>query len=434
MIGRGYPADRIATVPLGINVSRFDVTDADTRREAKRRLLGLEDPDRTFVIVDTARVDGQKRPHLVPKTIRLLVDALDRVPPAQRDFDRVLAIMIGDGPLRTATEELVEGLNVTKEVRLLGTIMEPAGYLQAGDVYFLPTFNEAMSLAVAEGMARGLPVVTTRVGGLIDLVGGKGNTTTEAIAGRLVPITEDEAIDSQGYADALLELATQTSVRQQTAHGAATLVRDIFDQDVTVRRPTGRPRWADCHSSLASSTNARSPCATGGSSPVWTTRPTRRPSSACSTSSSRTASAQTWPRSSTVSAPSSVSPARLASSRPSAAAMPGPAPSPIPSRAMAPSSSSMRWCVRLLRDRADASVPVRARAMWRVVHFRPAHAGEGRLELRRPLLLVPGAAQLGLPDSLARASKGRLSMWRARVGRACAMYRCRARLCVFQPG
>ena len=138
MIGRGYPADRIATVPLGINISRFEVTDAETRREAKRRLLGLDDPDRTFVIVDTARVDGQKRPHLVPKTIRLLVDALARVPPAQRDFDRVLTIMIGDGPLRTATEELVESLNVTQEVVLLGTIMEPAGYLQAGDVYFLP--------------------------------------------------------------------------------------------------------------------------------------------------------------------------------------------------------------------------------------------------------------------------------------------------------
>ena len=232
MIGRGYPADRIATVPLGINVSRFDVTTDEQRRQAKAQLLGVS--DRTFVLVDVSRVDGQKRPHLVPQTVQYLVKQLAEVPPSERDFDSILALLVGDGPLRTAVEEGIAQYGLEDSVKVVGTVRDPERYLQAADVFFLPTFNEAMSLAVAEGMARGLPVVTTRVGGLVDLVGSHGNTTTMAIAGRLVPITEDEDVDSLGYSNALLELATNTTARLEAAHGAATLVRDIFDQDVTL--------------------------------------------------------------------------------------------------------------------------------------------------------------------------------------------------------
>jgi glycosyltransferase involved in cell wall biosynthesis len=75
------------------------------------------------------------------------------------------------------------------------------------DVFVLPTWYEGYGMAVAEAIARGLPVVSTATGAIADLVGPN--------AGLLVPPGDDEAL-----ARALSALVSDAGLRTRLAAGA----------------------------------------------------------------------------------------------------------------------------------------------------------------------------------------------------------------------
>jgi glycosyltransferase involved in cell wall biosynthesis len=77
----------------------------------------------------------------------------------------------------------------------------------AADVFVLPTWYEGYGMAVAEAIARGLPVVSTATGAIADLVGPN--------AGLLVP-----AGDAEALTQALSTLVTDGALRTRLAAGA----------------------------------------------------------------------------------------------------------------------------------------------------------------------------------------------------------------------
>jgi glycosyltransferase involved in cell wall biosynthesis len=77
----------------------------------------------------------------------------------------------------------------------------------AADVFVLPTWYEGYGMAVAEALARGLPVVSTATGAIADLVGGD--------AGMLVPPG-----DSDSLARTLSAVVTDRTLRAKLAAGA----------------------------------------------------------------------------------------------------------------------------------------------------------------------------------------------------------------------
>lgn len=80
-------------------------------------------------------------------------------------------ILAGDGELVQA-QELVESLNLVEYVTFLGWIDAPARdeLLAKADVFVLPSYNEGLPMALLEAMGWGLPVLTTPVGGIPELV------------------------------------------------------------------------------------------------------------------------------------------------------------------------------------------------------------------------------------------------------------------------
>lgn len=97
-------------------------------------------------------------------------------------------------------------------VSLVGELNEPelAACYDRADLFVLATLHETYGMAVAEALARGLPVVSTTTGAIPELVDPAGDG-----AGLLVPPDDAEAL-----ADALTRVLGDAHIRERLAEGA----------------------------------------------------------------------------------------------------------------------------------------------------------------------------------------------------------------------
>ncbi len=80
-------------------------------------------------------------------------------------------ILVGDGPDRSECERLVRQLKLTDKVKFLGKQDGLVEILTASDVFLIPSQSESFGLSALEAMSCGIPVVSSSVGGLPELVG-----------------------------------------------------------------------------------------------------------------------------------------------------------------------------------------------------------------------------------------------------------------------
>lgn len=112
------------------------------------------------ILVHTSNFRQVKR---VTDTIRIF-DIVQKELPSK-------LILVGDGPDRSECERLARQLNLTDKIKFLGKQDGLVEILTASDIFLIPSQSESFGLAALEAMACGLPVVSSSVGGLPELVG-----------------------------------------------------------------------------------------------------------------------------------------------------------------------------------------------------------------------------------------------------------------------
>jgi len=149
--GNRFPANRIDSVPTGVDASRYRPGD----RAAARAALKLPQ-DRTLVgIVATLR-DWKGHEYLI--------EALAGLP------EKVHLVIVGDGPRRQPLEKFIDSLNLKNRILLAGDQADVVPWLQALDMFVLPSFaNEGVPQALIQAMLAGLPCVTTHAGSIAEL-------------------------------------------------------------------------------------------------------------------------------------------------------------------------------------------------------------------------------------------------------------------------
>lgn len=98
-----------------------------------------------------------------------LIRAYAAIPEAVREQSHL--IVAGDGEVEAASQ-LVDSLGLTDSISLPGWVgAEQRDHLLAqADVFVLPSYNEGLPMSVLEAMGWGLPVITTPVGGIPELI------------------------------------------------------------------------------------------------------------------------------------------------------------------------------------------------------------------------------------------------------------------------
>jgi glycosyltransferase involved in cell wall biosynthesis len=157
-----YPdiADKFAFIPTWVDSGVFQMpqstaNDADRRMACRNRIgAGHE----TQVLVSVGRLDRQKDPLLLLEAFRL---ALSR----NKDLHLVI---VGDGALRSKVEAESLSAELRGRVTLTGVMSRHAiaDLLSSSDLFVMSSAYEGMPIAALEGLAVGLPVVSTDVGEL----------------------------------------------------------------------------------------------------------------------------------------------------------------------------------------------------------------------------------------------------------------------------
>lgn len=164
-------------------------------------------------LLTVARFDPMKG-HIV------LVEALALL--LERGIEAELDV-IGDGPTRADIEERIGqlGLNSsgTPSVRMHGSIGQDriVPFFQRADVFCLPSFGEGVPVVLMEAMACGLPVVTSRIAGIQELV-------EDGASGYVIAPGRADLV-----ADAIARLAADPALRASFGTHGRAAVQEGFD-------------------------------------------------------------------------------------------------------------------------------------------------------------------------------------------------------------
>ena len=131
-------------------------------------------------------------------------------------------ILVGDGPERSNCENLARELQLGDKVKFLGKQAELVALLSSADLFLMPSQSESFGLSALEAMACEVPVISSSVGGLPELV----------VHGETGYIAEIGDIDRMArYA---IELLSNESRRELFAKASRRRAVENFDIDKIV--------------------------------------------------------------------------------------------------------------------------------------------------------------------------------------------------------
>lgn len=200
------PEDKIAIVPNGVELNKFDRLECDWEY---RRNLAL---DSEKIIFFVGRLVNEKGAHI-------LIDAMPKVLQYYHD---VKLVVTGKGPQLEYLKEKVMIMGISKKVYFTGYISDEnlSRLYKCVDISVSPSLYEPFGIVALEGMVANVPVVVSDTGGIGDLV-QHGVDGMKAYAG-----------NANSLADCILEILYSPEKAEGMKQRAMEKVRSIYNWDV----------------------------------------------------------------------------------------------------------------------------------------------------------------------------------------------------------
>jgi glycosyltransferase involved in cell wall biosynthesis len=207
ILENGYDSARITSVPTGMDTEYF----VPGHRAARRAQLGI---DANVLVIGIAATLRSWKGH------EYLIQAFSRLSTRPSRL-----VILGDGPQRETLRRQIMELGLQERVFMPGDQRDVLPWLQAMDIFVLPSYaNEGVPQAIMQAMLCGLPVVTTPVGSIGEIV------THDATGLMVKPKDADELWR------ALEKLAADTSLRNRLGAQARQFALAHFGLDPMLDR------------------------------------------------------------------------------------------------------------------------------------------------------------------------------------------------------
>lgn len=199
--------ENLTLIHSAVDAARFD----GPKDRAPLGTFGVG--DRRVAIV-TGRLRGEKG-HVH------LIDAMPRIVGECPDF---LLLIVGSGSLEDELKRRVRDRGVESNVVFTGFRTDVPALLAAADLFIMPSISEGLGTAILEAGAAGLPIVSTRVGGIPDIV-------KDGESGLLVPPG-----DAAALADAVIRMNRDPDFAASCGRAARRHVHENFSEEALVRK------------------------------------------------------------------------------------------------------------------------------------------------------------------------------------------------------
>lgn len=192
VLSAGVPAERVFTIPLGVDLETFPLGDGAARAEARR---ALRLPQTAFVVGSFQKDGVGWGEGLQPKLVKgpdVLVATLERLRAQAPEL-----VVLLTGPARGYVKRELAARGIPYRHVYARSRGELARAYRALDVYLVCSRQEGGPKAVLEAMASGVPLVATRVGQAQELVEHGRNgllcevEEVEALASACASVRED---------------------------------------------------------------------------------------------------------------------------------------------------------------------------------------------------------------------------------------------------
>jgi glycosyltransferase involved in cell wall biosynthesis len=207
----GAPDDKLRIIPNGIDVAKLAAIprDATPRRPTVLmigRIVPIKDIRSFIMAVALLR-------ELVPNVVAILIGPEDE-----------------DPEYAASCRQLIHQLGTESSMEFLGRVPDVLKYLVAADVLALSSISESQPIAVLEGAATGLPIVSTDVGSCREIIEGFEGDPVHGRGGIVV-----EPCNPRAMAEALATILLDDNMRSEMAEVMRRRVASYYHKDRVTR-------------------------------------------------------------------------------------------------------------------------------------------------------------------------------------------------------
>ena len=222
----GVAASRIHEIPNGVPIDRFSPAD-DFDKALLRKRMQISPEQR--VVVYTGRLVSYKG---LPLLLEVWREVASRAPNA-------LLVIVGSGGTdihncESSLRTYVQAHGLEGSVRFTGAVANVHQYLQAADIFVFPTESEAFGISLVEAMSCGLPAISTRIGGIKDIISdGQNGILVDAGDGQQLGRALGLLLEDRAFADAIGRRARETAVSRYASESVVERYGQLFSNLVS---------------------------------------------------------------------------------------------------------------------------------------------------------------------------------------------------------